>query len=56
MYNRVAGSVFEGLYCENFFGSTKMEISTGKNLKSRQKKSGKVTLPTPPPPPEKYFC
>ena len=32
---------------ENFSGSTKMEISTGKKLKSHREKSGKVTLPPP---------
>ena len=37
---------------ETCSGSTKMEILTGKMLKSCREKSRKVTLP--PPPPEKF--
>ena len=40
---------------ETFKGSTKMEISTGKHLKSRREKPSKVTLP-PPLPREKVSC
>ena len=32
---------------KTFKGSTKMEISTGKSLKSRREKLGKVALPPP---------